>query len=1266
MFFPSLISIATKKVISLTDNQSLQYAVDLMDQQSLRDLVITGQQGLRMLTARELIAFRLQEQDFNQPLGCFDLQPVNSLPDDASVIEGLNALKQGSFEYLCLLDKQGNLSGIVSYSDLAAHLEPGHLTEFKRIRDIMHLSCYLAVDVQSSLKNVLLTLRDHQQTAAIIERNHQAVGIVTQRDITHALAENMPSDMLVERIMVSPLVTVNMDVSVQDALNLSRSKKIKRLAVVKGGQVQGILHQKDLVALVYDKWRRYLGEQQRHLQVERELFKQGPVLLFIWHPEGNWPVRFVSENVKNILGYSSEELTDGRFEFAQIVHPDDFEQTKAELSEAIAAQRPFINQSYRVFDKQGKVHWLMDYTRPMYDDEGRVTNVYGYLLDETDQIETKRQAQDSKAQLELALDASETGFWVWDLTTNAISWSDQAFAILGYAPQAFQVSLESFQAKVHPDDIQLVFAKIEQQIASNRAFSVQFRFKNAKGSWTWLEGRGKVTRHNAKGEPIEVMGVQQNITAAKLKDKALKEQTALYLNLVEQHPFFINRFLPDTTTLYCNQTLARFFGATQEQIQGVPWADMLPSPTREEALAALASCTPEQPVQEYINQVTNAEGQLRDVKWTMQAFFDDDSQVQFFQSVGQDITDELALAKQLKAAQVEAEQANQAKSEFLANMSHEIRTPINGIIGLSEMALNTNDLAQVHLQLQKIASSSQLLLGIINDILDFSKVEAGKLQLDPQPFVLDSILDGFKSLFESTLKDKPIEFIIEADVDTKQTLIADSMRLRQVLLNLLSNAFKFTKQGMVTLRIDETKTHNQQTCLTFSVTDTGIGMTEAQQQNLFKAFTQADTSITREHGGTGLGLVISQRLVSLMGAEQIEVASQWGEGSCFRFTLPVQLADSSANTAEASANLTDTHQSINITNLVGQVLLVEDNPINQEVAGYHLASIGLNYSLAENGQEAVDRVKSESFDLILMDIQMPVMDGYQATRAIRSFNDKIPIIALTAAAMIEDKQKALAAGMNEHLSKPINRAMLYQVLEHYLQKVSANMEHNQNTAESDETGEACANPTVIDCQQGLVQLGGNEALYKKLLAKFYQQLSHDYINLVSYLKKLAAADSASVSEETWTELQQQNHALKGVAGNLALSKLYQTSQAIDMALKQRSRPADDLITSFEEAFSTTQQALSDIDRAFSNSSGEPAAQSDFSQADLIKLLDELLVKVNDSQYIAEDELAHIEQHLPSANRDDWQQIMAYLDDFDFDQAAIVLSKLIKSLKLQQP
>ncbi len=384
------------------------------------------------------------------------------------------------------------------------------------------------------------------------------------------------------------------------------------------------------------------------------------------------------------------------------------------------------------------------------------------------------------------------------------------------------------------------------------------------------------------------------------------------------------------------------------------------------------------------------------------------------------------IKKRTKALEIEkekAQEATQIKSDFLANMSHEIRTPMNGIIGMSHLALKTTLNNKQKNYIQKIESSAKGLLGIINDILDFSKIEAGKLTIEKINFDMSKIISNVINLMEFNATAKNLKLIVNYDKKLDKNFYGDSLRISQILINLLENAIKFTNTGEVSLKITQT----EKNIVRFEVKDTGIGLSQNQIDNLFQSFSQADATTTRKYGGTGLGLFISKKLVNLMQGK-IWVKSKVDIGTNFIFEI--ELPKSHIENIEQSNN------EIKMKSLKDKtILVVEDNLINQEIILGILEDSGIIIDIANNGQEAIDIFKTNKnkYQLIIMDIQMPIMNGYEATKRIREIDKNIPIIALTANAMKEDAIKTLKAGMNEHLNKPIDVENLYKILLKYLQ-----------------------------------------------------------------------------------------------------------------------------------------------------------------------------------------------------------------------------------------
>ncbi len=526
--------------------------------------------------------------------------------------------------------------------------------------------------------------------------------------------------------------------------------------------------------------------------------------------------------------------------------------------------------------------------------------------------------------------------------------------------------------------------------------------------------------------------------------------------------------------LYCNPFFANIHGYTVQELKGKHLSVFHCS----EQMPAVETLLSQLKQQDYFPPTEvwhyNRNGYEFPMLMSGIVMPNDQGQPAYLATAAIDLTDHFNERQQaerlLISAKEEAENASRVKSEFLANMSHEIRTPLNAIIGLSELQIAESLPERSHHRAREIYQSGELLLGIVNDLLDFSEIESKTLVIKADPFRLSDVISQLDTLFGPLSRQKGVELLFTIQHNLPQWYTGDRVRLTQVMTNLLGNAVKFTEQGKIELQIEGECLSDERTRLVFRVKDSGIGMTQEQQKKLFQAFSQADTSITRRHGGAGLGLSISQRLVLLMGGESIHVESEAGVGSCFCFELCLPIAQVQTSSGDQS----ETDHLCDETAPVGdfiepglwrpvslfknqRVLVVEDNPVNQQVVQSQLEQMGLGVELASDGAEGVERVRQGGVDLVLMDIQMPVMDGYEATKAIRSFNQDIPVVALTAAALIEDRDKALNAGMNDHLGKPFSGQQLFKMLEQWLE-LAPMVQQSEESATAPEPQPAAGQP----------------------------------------------------------------------------------------------------------------------------------------------------------------------------------------------------------------
>ncbi|MBL8218108.1 MAG: PAS domain S-box protein [Bryobacterales bacterium] len=886
----------------------------------------------------------------------------------------------------------------------------------------------------------------------------------------------------------------------------------------------------------------------------------------------------VSHVSEQVWGYTPWELV-GRIHFYDL-HPEEGRSRFREESiECFKQREKFRNLKNPIQRKDGVVIWVSTTGIPLQAADGALLGYRGSDTDITEHHLAEQALLIERQRLANVIEGTNAGIWEWNIQTGEVVMNERWASIVGYRLNEIPPHIGSWAKLAHPVDLAASNAMLLDHFNGRIPYyDMECRMRHKNGSWVWVHDRGRVTEWDAAGKPLRMAGTHTDITerkGAQLELEAGREhlqhaieaselaQERLWLHMQGTPLAYVELDMQEKMS-YWNPAAEALFGYTREDVLGQPVEKILNLNDNSSPFPMFLRSMSKTIATRVSTEHVTKDGRVITCEWYATLLVNSRGENIGVACLGQDVTEQRLLLERLRKAKESAEAAAKAKSEFLSMMSHEIRTPMNGIIGLSSLLLESQLQDEPRQYAQGIRSSADSLLSVINDILDFSKVDAGKMDIERVPFDLQIAIEEVLDLAAVNAQAKELELALRYAPDTRRYYEGDVGRIRQVILNLVTNAVKFTHRGMVLVEVETVPVDVGRDEVRIAVHDTGVGIPADKFHLLFSQFTQLDSSSTRRYGGSGLGLAICDRLARLMHGE-IQVVSESGEGATFTFRLPLPHAVRPTGAVRPSLAgirllLVDHHEvsrfscaercaglgieilearsgeeavkifqqamakgipvhavmadhrlpDINVTRMAAMlraatdepvpivllatydahrpelsdstdfaatltkpireqalaetlirtlgipqpqskprhphntlqfsglsVLLVEDNAINQRVAAALLGKLGARVDIAGNGREALEMVARFPFDFILMDCQMPEMDGFEATRKIRNLPApacKVPIIALTAGAMEADRQKCLECGMNDYLAKPVVPEALRGMLEAWTAK----------------------------------------------------------------------------------------------------------------------------------------------------------------------------------------------------------------------------------------
>lgn len=856
-----------------------------------------------------------------------------------------------------------------------------------------------------------------------------------------------------------------------------------------------------------------------------------------------------------IVGYTLEELEPISIEtWTRLAHLEDLKKSEELLKMHFRGEIAYYEFESRIKHKCGEWVWVLDRGKVIsWDELGNPLMMMGTHQDISDAKDLEEGLKESEEKYKSLVEniPGITYRCRYDNEWTMIFISKNIKDISGYeSGELIGNHIIAFNELIYFEDQNLVKNSIQKAIDDNSRWEIEYRIKHRDESIRYVYESGRAIV-DSSGEVEYLDGFILEISDKKRYQKELEETKRRLETTIKASKIGLWEFDMVKDSIYWNRSSFNMLGYEdgEFELDYQTWISLIHPDDREKIDRDLKS-----QIENRSSFIIEFRFKHKDGSWF---WIDGRGEVVEYGVDGAPTKmSGIHIDKNLQKRQEEellkqkeiAEVANMAKSQFLANMSHEIRTPLNAVIGFSEILSRTNLNEKQKNLTSKIESSSKILLGIISDILDSSKIEAGKLEFEIKELSFEELISKLRDLFAQSATKKGVELYFDIDKEIPKVVLGDELRISQVLANLLSNAIKFTQKGRVVFKLENLQKSNKSALIGFSIEDSGIGMSGDVLSSLFQPFVQADSSTTRKYGGTGLGLDISQKIVKALGGE-IRATSKEGVGSKFYFELNFDVV--SWDKIEIK---TKEEHSYSLLGL--RVLLVEDNEVNVEVLSMILKSDGARVDVANNGKEGVLKLSNGTYDVILMDIQMPIMSGYEATKAIRDSGNKIPIIALSANVMKEDIQRAYECGVDDYLTKPINRDELYKKIAKL-----CNLEiQTKNSIKSSNKDSSIASKVLdLDVLRGAIS---DKSMISRLYEMFLKDLNSKYSNIIELLREDSLDSAKSLV-----------HSLKGSSGNVGAMELFFLSQKIDFRLKSDKKIDNEDIESLQKCIDSTKEAL---------------------------------------------------------------------------------------------